>query len=157
MGKSNNTDKKMSVMYIIGLGLFFGALYALFSYGSHRYCMIHEGFKTQSADENRKLNSGGNAELSESDIKNKTQQIEKLLDEVYGELNFDKNIDDYEDLVDDLHDLVDANILNNIMKNKDGLSSNLTDVKSMTNIKDMNELGKFQDILKNMKTFLNNN
>lgn len=149
-------SKKITATYILGLMFCFGALYGLFSYGSHRYCMIHEGFKSQ-LDDSRKLNGGKKTELSDNDIKDKTKQVQTLLDEVYKELNFDKNIDDYEDLVDDLHDLVDANILNNIMKNKDGLSANLTDAKSMTNIKDMNELGKFQDILKNMTTFLNKN
>jgi len=150
-----NNDKKLTVTYALGLVLFLGAIYALFSYGSHRYCMIHEGFVSQNNE--RKLKDNKKPELSESQIKEKTDKIQKLLDDVYDELNFDKNIDDYDDLVGDLQDLVDANILNNIMKNKDGLTGNLTDTQSMTNIKDMNELGKFQDILKNMKTFLHKN
>ena len=117
--------------------------------------MIHEGFVSQNNE--RKLKDNKKPKLSENQIKEKTDKIQKLLDDVYDELNFDKNIDDYDDLVGDLQDLVDANILNNIMKNKDGLTGNLTDTQSMTNIKDMNELGKFQDILKNMKTFLHKN
>ena len=150
-----NSDKKISSLYVLGLIFFFGALYMLFSYGSHRYCLIHEGFANQVKE--RKIKDDSKPEISEDVVKEKTEQIQSLLDEVYEELNFDKNIGDYEDLVKDLHDLVDANILNNIMKNKDGLSSNLTDTKSMSNIRNINELGKFQDILKNMKTFLNNN
>jgi hypothetical protein len=150
-----NNDKKLTVTYALGLVLFLGAIYALFSYGSHRYCMIHEGFVSQNNE--RKLKDNKKPKLSENQIKEKTDKIQKLLDDVYDELNFDKNIDDYDDLVGDLQDLVDANILNNIMKNKDGLTGNLTDTQSMTNIKDMNELGKFQDILKNMKTFLHKN
>ena len=130
-------------------------IYALFSYGSHRYCVMHEGFANQNSD--RKINDDKSPDISEDEIKKKTDQIQKLLDEVYEDLNFDKNIDDYEDLVDDLHDLVDANILNSIMKNKDGLTGDLTNAQSITQIKDMNELGKFQDILKNMKTFLQKN
>ena len=150
-----NNDKKLTVTYALGLVLFLGAIYALFSYGSHRYCMIHEGFVSQNNERKKKDNK--KPKLSENQIKEKTDKIQKLLDDVYDELNFDKNIDDYDDLVGDLQDLVDANILNNIMKNKDGLTGNLTDTQSMTNIKDMNELGKFQDILKNMKTFLHKN
>ena len=150
-----NSDKKITTVYILGLILFFAALYGLFSYGSHRYCIMHEGFANR--EKERKLADTKDPDISEDQIKKKTDQIQKLLDEVYEELNFDKNVDDYEDLVGDLHDLVDANILNNIMKNKDGLTGDLTNAQSMTKIKDMNELGKFQDILKNMKTFLHKN
>jgi len=148
-------DKKLPIVYTFGLLIFFGAIYALFSYGSHRYCVMHEGFKNQK--EERTIKDDKKPAIDEEQIKQRTDQIQKLLDEVYDELNFDHNVDDYEDLVEDLHDLVDASILNNIMKNKDGLSSNLTDNQSMANIKQMNELGKFQDILKNMKTFLHKN
>ena len=151
----NRDDSKMNILYAFGIIAFFGMIYALFSYGSHRYCVIHEGFVSQ----NKSEDSGSKREpqVSEDKIREKTQQIQKLLDEVYEDLNFDKNIDDYEDLVDDLHDLVDANILNNIMKNKDGLTGDLTNSHSITQIKNMNELGKFQDILKNMKGFLQKN
>ena len=151
----NRNDSKINILYALGIVIFFGMIYALFSYGSHRYCVIHEGFVTQnkSKDSNTKKES----QVSEDKIREKTQQIQELLDEVYEDLNFDKNIDDYEDLVDDLHDLVDANILNNIMKNKDGLTGDLTNSQSITQIKNMNELGKFQDILKNMKGFLQKN
>ncbi|MHA2083089.1 MAG: hypothetical protein ACXABD_04985 [Candidatus Thorarchaeota archaeon] len=148
-------DNKMNILYMFGIIMFFGMIYALFSYGSHRYCVMHEGFANQNSE--RKINDNKSHDISEDEIKKKTDQIQKLLDEVYEDLNFDKNIDDYEDLVDDLHDLVDANILNSIMKNKDGLTGDLTNAQSMTQIKDMNELGKFQDILKNMKTFLQKN
>ena len=148
-------DSKMNILYVFGIVLFFGMIYALFSYGSHRYCVIHEGFVSQNRSE--KSDSMKDSQVSEDKIREKTQKIQNLLDEVYEELNFDKNIDDYEDLVDDLHDLVDANILNNIMKNKDGLTGDLTNSQSITQIKNMNELGKFQDILKNMKGFLQKN
>ena len=150
-----NSDKKITITYALGLILFLGAIYAIFSYGSHRYCVMHEGFVSQAGE--RKIKDPKDADLSEGQIKAKTEQIQKLLDEVYEELNFDKNIDDYEDLVGDLQDLVDANILNKIMKNKDGLTTNLADPQSMTNIKDINELGKFQEILKSMKPFLAKN
>ena len=148
-------DSKMNILYIFGIIFFFGMIYALFSYGSHRYCIIHEGFTNENNE--RKIKNSKNTDISEDVIKKKKDQIQKLLDEVYQDLNFEKNIDDYEDLVDDLHDLVDANILNGIMKNKDGLTGDLTNAQSITQIKDMNELGKFQDILKNMKTFLQKN
>ena len=148
-------DSKMNILYVFGIVLFFGMIYALFSYGSHRYCVIHEGFVSQNNSESS--SNKEESQVSEDKIREKTQQIQKLLDEVYDDLNFDKNIDDYEDLVDDLHDLVDANILNNIMKNKDGLTGDLTNSQSISQIKNMNELGKFQDILKNMKGFLQKN
>ena len=148
-------DSKMNILYMFGIFFFFGMIYALFSYGSHRYCVMHEGFTNQNNE--RKIKNDKEPDISEDAIKKKTDQIQKLLDEVYDDLNFDKNIDDYEDLVDDLHNLVDANILNGIMKNKDGLTGDLTNAQSITQIKDMNELGKFQDILKNMKTFLQKN
>ena len=149
------SDSKMNTLYIFGIIFFFGMIYTLFSYGSHRYCVMHEGFANQNSE--RKIKDEKAPDISEDVIKKKTDQIQKLLDEVYEDLNFDKNIDDYEHLVDDLHDLVDANILNSIMKNKDGLTGDLTNAQSITQIKDMNELGKFQDILKNMKSFLQKN
>ena len=148
-------DSKMNTLYAFGVLFFFAALYSLFSYGSQRYCIMHEGFTSEIKE--RKINDDNSPDISEDEIKKKTEQIQNLLDEVYEDLNFDKNIDDYEDLVEDLHDLVDANILNSIMKNKDGLTGDLTNSHSMTQIRDMNELGKFQDILKNMKTFLHKN
>ena len=148
-------DKKANILYILGIVLFFGMIYGLFSYGSHRYCVMHEGFANQNSE--RKIKDDKKASISEDKIKKKTEKIQELLDEVYQDLNVDNNVDDYEDLIDDLYELVDANILNNLMKNKEGLTGDLTDTRSMTQIKDMNELGKFQDILKNMKTFLKNN
>ena len=150
-----NSDKKITITYALGLVLFLGAIYAIFSYGSHRYCMIHEGFVGQARE--RKIKDSKKTDLTEGQIKAKAEQIQKLLDEVYEELNFDKDIDDYENLVADLRDLVDANILNNIMKNKDGLTANLADPQSMASIKDINELGKFQEVLRNMKPFLDKN
>ena len=41
--------------------------------------------------------------------------------------------------------------------NKDGLTANLADPQSMASIKDINELGKFQEVLRNMKPFLDKN
>jgi hypothetical protein len=150
-----NSDKKITITYALGLVLFLGAIYTIFSYGSHRYCMIHEGFVSRAGE--RKIKDSKKADLTEGQIKAKAEQIQKLLDEVYEELNFDKDIDDYENLVGDLRDLVDANILNSIIKNKDGLTANLADPQSMASIKDINELGRFQEVLRNMKPFLDKN
>ena len=73
----------------------------------------------------------------------KKDKISKLLDEAYDELNKSKHREDYEELIHDLEDLVDTNILNHIMENKDNLlSEDLSNPASMQEIERINELDK---------------
>ena len=93
--------------------------------------------------------------LKDKELDEKKDKISKLLDEAYDELNKNKHREDYEELIHDLEDLVDTNILNHIMENKDNLlSEDLSNPASMQEIERINELDKFKQVLKNMNTFV---
>ena len=81
-----------------------------------------------------------------------------MLTDVKGQLNIDKNIYEYEDIVGDLKDLVNANIMSTILNSKNDLmNADLTKGKAMNNIKEINELGKFNNILDGVNGFLQKN
>ena len=86
------------------------------------------------------------------------EKIKTLLTDVKGQLNIDKNIYEYEDIVEDLKDLVNANIMSTILNSKNDLmNADLTKGKAMNNIKEINELGKFNNILDGVNGFLQKN
>ena len=148
--------------YIITLAVILISVYALYYLGSHRYQVIQEGFKlSQNPKEPDDLSKEELASLSPADIDSaaekrdelttKKDRISKLLDEAYEELNKNKHKEDYEEIINDLDELVDASILDRIMKNKDVLlSADLSDVKAMKEIEHITNLENFKGVLKNM-------
>lgn len=155
-------DGLVNPFYITLIFIIFVLVYAFYSQGSHRYKVIHEGFKLSQNKKNpdesvrEKL-----APLSPEDIEENTQErselntkkerINRLLDEAYKELNENKHQEDYAEIISDINDLVDANILDNIMKNKDVLlTPDLTDARAMKQIEQINNLENFKEVLKNM-------
>ena len=148
--------------YIITLVVILISVYALYYLGSHRYQVIQEGFKLsqnpKKPDDNSKeeLSSLSPADIDSAaeqrdELTSKKDRISKLLDEAYAELNKNKHKEDYEEILRDLDELVDASILDRIMKNKDALlSADLSDVKAMKEIEHITNLENFKGVLKNM-------
>ena len=95
---------------------------------------------------------------SEDSAEIQAEKVKSLLNDVKGQLNIDKNIYQYEDIVEDLKDLVNANIMSTILNSKNDLmNADLTKGKAMNNIKEINELGKFNNILDGVNGFLQKN
>ena len=95
---------------------------------------------------------------SEDSAEIQAEKVKSLLNDVKGQLNIDKNIYQYEDIVEDLKDLVNANIMSIILNSKNDLmNADLTKGKAMNNIKEINELGKFNNILDGVNGFLQKN
>ena len=162
-----------TIIYIVIIAGFFCIAYGFYLYGSHRYKSIHEGFKLRQnkkePDEKIKeklsklspsdVKDTINANAEETgEIKSKKDKISRLLDEAYEELNANKHKEDYEELIDELEELVDTNILNHIMENKDNLlSADLSNPTTMAEIQRINDLDKFKDVLKNMTSIVKSN
>ena len=147
---------------IYGLVLVIGiiVLYSTYSYASHRYKLIHEGFKLRQKNQNKDgkehLTELNPADINDDEnLKKKKNKISKLLDEAYEELNKTKHKEDYRELIDELDELVNANILQHIMSNKDKLlDADLNDETSMNEIKRINDLDNFKEVLKNMSNMV---
>ncbi len=131
--------------------LFVGVLISLallFYFIKQNNDRIVEGLESKIKEQE---NSEDNAELQ-------AEKIKTLLTDVKGQLNIDKNIYEYEDIVGDLKDLVNANIMSTILNSKNDLmNADLTKGKAMNNIKEINELGKFNNILDGVNGFLQKN
>ena len=172
MRRKIDDDDFENIMYGIIIILVLVLFYCLYSYTSEQYMSVKEGFrlkgKTGNDNDNdnkekmTKLSPGEVSEkieqnrLKDKELDEKKDKISKLLDEAYDELNKNKHREDYEELIHDLEDLVDTNILNHIMENKDNLlSEDLSNPTSMQEIERINELDKFKQVLKNMNTFVN--
>lgn len=131
--------------------LFVGVLISLallFYFLKLRNDRVIEGLESKIKE---RENSEDNAELQ-------AEKVKALLKDVKGQLNIDKNIYEYEDIVEDLKDLVNANIMSTILNSKNDLmNADLTKGKAMNNIKEINELGKFNNILDGVGGFLQKN
>lgn len=155
-------DGLVNPFYIILIFIIFVLVYAFYSQGSHRYQVIHEGFKlSQNKKDPDETIREKLAPLSAEDIDENTEEraelntkkerINRLLDEAYKELNENKDQEDYAEIISDINDLVDANILDHIMKNKDVLlTADLTDARAMKQIEHINNLENFKAVLTNM-------
>lgn len=147
---------------IIILVSIFVAVYGTYMMGSHRYAVIHEGFKLSQnpkkpdgkvREELQELHPADieDAQKERDEIAGRKDKISKLLDEAYEELNKNKYQEDYEEVLGDLDELVDTTILDHIMKNKDVLlTPDLTDAKTMKEIEHITNLDKFKGVLRNM-------
>ena len=172
MRRKIDDDDFENIIYGIIIILVLVLFYCLYSYTSEQYMSVKEGFRLNgkkdkdknddsSKEEMTKLSPSEVSEkieknrLKDKELDEKKDKISKLLDEAYDELNKNKHREDYEELIHDLEDLVDTNILNHIMENKDNLlSEDLSNPASMQEIERINELDKFKQVLKNMNTFI---
>ena len=165
MRRKIDDDDFENIMYGIIIILVLVLFYCLYSYTSEQYMSVKEGFRLKGKSDNKeemtKLSPSEVSEkieknrLKDKELDEKKDKISKLLDEAYDELNKNKHREDYEELIHDLEDLVDTNILNHIMENKDNLlSEDLSNPASMQEIERINELDKFKQVLKNMNTFV---